>query len=89
MDSLLRLAERKYVESRSPSGVSSPAHGGPQARVSSPVALSTLITRAPEVAEHHRRVRAGERAGQVEHEHVGEGTVSHGRDASGLRADAR
>src|SRR4249919_2660905 len=46
IDSLFRLADMKYVES-SWCPVSAPAHGGPQARVSSPVALSTLITRAP------------------------------------------
>ena len=37
----------KYVESCGSSGPGSPAQGGPQARVSSPVADSTLITRAP------------------------------------------
>ena len=46
IDSLLRFADMKYVES-SWWPVDAPAHGGPQARVSSPVALSTLITRAP------------------------------------------
>src|SRR5262249_33328331 len=45
-DSLLRLADMKYVES-SLKPRSAPAHGGPHARVSSPVALSTLMTRAP------------------------------------------
>src|SRR4051812_22521609 len=45
-DSLLRLAERKYVDSRSPCGGST--KGGPQPRVSSPVpGASTLTTRAP------------------------------------------
>ncbi len=43
-DSLLRLAERKYVDSRASSG---PTNGGPHDRVSSPVGRSTLITRAP------------------------------------------
>ena len=45
---------------------SSVMNGGPQPRLSSPPGASTLITRAPMIAEHHRRVRAGERAGQVE-----------------------
>src|SRR4051812_16346709 len=46
IDSLLRLAARKYVDSRSPP--SGCTNGGPQPRVSSPApGLSTLITRAP------------------------------------------
>src|SRR3954447_19013360 len=45
IDSLLRLDERKYVDSRRPS---SPTKGGPQPRVSSPrPGASTLMTRAP------------------------------------------
>ena len=43
-DSLLRLADMKYVDSRSSSA---PTNGGPQPRLSSPVGDSTLITRAP------------------------------------------
>ena len=45
IDSLLRLADRKYVEIGSSSG---PTKGGPQPRVSSPApGDSTLMTRAP------------------------------------------
>src|SRR3954470_20045336 len=46
IDCLLRLAARKYVDSRSPAAGCT--KGGPQPRVSSPLpGLSTLITRAP------------------------------------------
>jgi hypothetical protein len=33
-----------------------------------------------QVAEHHRGVRSRERAGEVEHEQVGERSVSHGNE---------
>src|SRR5699024_3717005 len=44
MDSLLRLADMKYVDSRSSP---SPRNGGPQPRLSSPFGLSILMTQAP------------------------------------------
>ena len=64
IDSLLRLQERKYVDSGSSSG---PTNGGPQ--------LAGVVTAAgrlhfdhsgAEVAEHHRGVRTGEGAGKVD-----------------------
>ena len=64
MDSLLRLAERKYVDWRSSSG---PTNGGPQPRVSSPwPGRLDLDDPGAEVAEHHRGVRAGQGAGEVD-----------------------
>ena len=64
-DFLFRFAERKYVDSRSASAGST--NGGPQPRVSSPpCGVLHLDHVGAEVAEHHRRVRAGEGAGQVD-----------------------
>jgi pimeloyl-ACP methyl ester carboxylesterase len=55
IDSLLRLQDRKYVDSRASSG---PTKGGPQAAgVVAGAGRLDLDHAAPEVAEHHRRVR--------------------------------
>ncbi len=58
---LLRLTASKYVASPSAS------NGGPHARVSSPTpGRSTLSDAGAEVAEHHRRERPRQHAGEVE-----------------------
>ena len=58
--------------SRSTPGASSgPTNGGPQPLVSSPVpGVSTLITRGPEVTQHHAGVRPGQGSGQVDDQAV-------------------
>jgi hypothetical protein len=79
IDSLLRFVDRKYVDSRRASG--SPTNGGPQPRVSSPLpGDSTLITRAPRSPSIIGGVRAGEGAGQVDDEQVGEGSGHLGHE---------
>ncbi len=48
-----------------------PPNGGPQSRLSSPPSgVSTLMTRAPRSPKHHRCVRTGQRARQVDHHDV-------------------
>ena len=67
-DSLLRLHDRKYVDTGWSSG---PTNGGPQPRDSSPSpGLSTLMTRAPMSASIIAAVRAGEGAGEVDDDDV-------------------
>ena len=83
IDSLLRLADMKYVESSWwPVGLARPRRPpGPGV-----VAGGALDLDHPgaQVAEHHRRLRAGQGAGQVDHEDVGQGTgpLAHGRQPS-------
>ena len=70
-DSLLRFAARKYVEVRSPSRS---RNGGPQ-RPGVVAATGGLDLDDPgaEVAQHHRGVRAGQGAGEVDDEDAREG----------------
>ena len=71
IDSLLRLADMKYVES-SWCAARRPGPGRPpRAGVVAGRALH-LDHPGPEVAQHHRGLRAGEGTGQVEHDDVGQ-----------------
>ena len=66
-DSLLRLQEKKYVDSPVGDRPPSPTNGGPQPRLSSPPSgILDLDDPGAQVAEHHRGVRAGERAREVD-----------------------
>ena len=68
IDSLLRLAERKYVDCRSSSGADE--RRPPAAGVVAVPGRLDLDHPGAEVAEHHRGVRAGEGAGEVDDEDV-------------------
>ncbi len=63
-DSLLRLQEKKYVDSRCVLGADE--RRPPAAAVVAAVGVLDLDDPGAEVAEHHRRVRPGERAGEVD-----------------------
>ena len=85
IDSLLRLQERKYVDSRASASV--PTKGGPQ-----PTGVVTVAGRldlddpGTEVAEHHRRVRPGQGPGEVDDDDVLQGSRHPGHQPGATSA---
>ena len=74
IDSLFRLLDRKYVDSRSPL-LGLHERRAPAAGVVAAAGVLHLDHPGAEVAQHHRGVRAGEGPGQVDDEDAVQGPV--------------